>query len=87
MKSNNELLKLHKYICLELKHQRNLQKLRQDKVAFDLGFPASYLSNIENGKKETTSLVTYLKIANYYDVDFKSILYKAEEKLKLDENL
>lgn len=86
MKSNNELLKLHKYICLELKHQRTLMNLRQDKVAFDLGISASYLSDIENGKREKTSLITYLKIANYYEVSLNNILYRAEEKMKLDEN-
>ncbi|WP_436949281.1 helix-turn-helix domain-containing protein [Staphylococcus shinii] len=86
MKSNNELLKLHKYICLELKHQRRLMELKQDKVAFDLGISASYLSDVENGKRGKTSLVTYLAIANYYDVDFKLILYRAEEKMNLDEN-
>ncbi len=87
MKSNNELLKLHKYICLELKHQRQEKELTQDKVAFDLGFPASYLSNIENGKRASTSLVTYLKIANCLDLDFKKVMYNAEEKMKLDENI
>lgn len=87
MKSNNELLRLHKYICLELKHQRQEKKLTQDKVAFELGFPASYLSNIENGKRASTSLVTYLKIANCIDVDFKKIIHNAEEKMKLDENI
>lgn len=87
MKSNNELLKLHKYICLELKHQRKEKKLTQDKVAFDLGFPASYLSNIENGKRASTSLVTYLKIANCIGVDFKKVMYNAEERMKLDENI
>lgn len=87
MKSNNELLKLHKYICLELKHQRQEKKLTQDKVAFDLDFPASYLSNIENGKRASTSLVTFLKIANCIGVDFKKILYNAEVKMKLDEDV
>lgn len=85
MRTNNEILKLHKYICLELKHQRQEKKLTQDKVAFDLGFPASYLSNIENGKRETTSLVTYLKIANYYNVEFDIIYKKAKAKLEIDE--
>lgn len=85
MQSNNEILKLHKYICLELKNQRQLSKLTQDKVAYDLGFPASYLSNIENGKRETTSLVTYLKIANYYEVDFSIIYKRAKAKLEIDE--
>lgn len=85
MKSNNEILKLHKYICSELKHQRISKELTQDKVAYDLGFPASYLSNIENGKKETTSLVTYLKIANYYDMEFSIICKKAKAKLEIDE--
>lgn len=87
MKSNNELLKLHKYICLELKHQRVLMELKQDKVAFDLGISASYLSDVENGKRGKTSLVTYLAIANYYDVDFKKIIHNAEERMKLDENI
>lgn len=87
MKSNNELLKLHKYICLELKHQRLLMELKQDKVAFDLGISASYLSDVENGKRGKTSLVTYLAIANYYDVDFKKIIHNAEERMKLDENI
>ncbi|MGI2256804.1 MULTISPECIES: helix-turn-helix domain-containing protein [Staphylococcus] len=85
MKSNYEILKLHKYICLELKHERQEQRLTQEKVAYDLGFPASYLSNIENGKKDTTSLVTYLKIANYYDVDIDVICKKAKAKMKIDE--
>lgn len=85
MKSNNEILKLHKYICLELKNQRINKELTQDKVAFDLGISASYLSNIENGKRGKTSLVTYLKIANYYDVEFNIIYKKAKAKLEIDE--
>lgn len=85
MKSNNEILKLHKYVCLELKHERKEKRLTQEKVAYDLGLPASYLSNIENGKRDTTSLVTYLKIANYYDVDFGVICKKARAKMEIDE--
>jgi transcriptional regulator with XRE-family HTH domain len=85
MKSNNEILKLHKYVCYELKHERKEQRLTQEKVAYDLGFPASYLSNIENGKRDTTSLVTYLKIANYYNVEFDIIYKKAKAKMEIDE--
>lgn len=85
MKSNNKLLKLHKYICLELKHQRKSKELIQDKVAFDLGISASYLSDIENGKRHKTSLVTYLKIANYYNIEFDIIYKKAKAKMEIDE--
>ncbi|MEB8122969.1 helix-turn-helix domain-containing protein (plasmid) [Staphylococcus xylosus] len=87
MKSNYEILKFHKYICLELKHQRQEKKLTQEKVAYDLGIPASYLSNIENGKRKSTSLVTYMKIANCIDVDLSKILYIAEKKMELDETI
>lgn len=86
MKTNNSTRKLHKYICLELKHQRTLKNLKQDRVAFELGFSPAYLSNLENGKRETTSLLTYLKISDYYNIDFNIIVKNAIEKLKLDEN-
>lgn len=64
MKLTNEMLKVHKYICLELKNQRLLKQLKQDRVAFDLGISPSYLSNLENGKRNSTALTTYLANAN-----------------------
>ncbi|MDW4404343.1 helix-turn-helix transcriptional regulator [Staphylococcus saprophyticus] len=85
MKLTNEMLKVHKYICLELKNQRLLKQLKQDRVAFDLGISPSYLSNLENGRRNSTALTTYLAIAEYYDVDFNIIVDNALTKMKLDD--
>lgn len=82
MNYRNDLLKLIKYVCLELKHQRILLRLRQDEVAFHLGMSPSYLSDIENGRNTRISLITLVNIAEFYNVDFKIIFNRAEEDMQ-----
>lgn len=86
MEYSNDLLQLIKYVCLELKHRRMILDLRQDEVAFYLDISPSYLSDIENGRNQRISLVTLLKIANFYDVDFKNIYSRAEEVMNQNKN-
>lgn len=82
MEYSNDLIKLIKYICLELKHQRMLLELRQDEVAFYLDMSPTYLSDIENGRNQRISLITLIKIANFYDIDFKLLYSRAEEDME-----
>ncbi|WP_147614271.1 helix-turn-helix domain-containing protein [Staphylococcus xylosus] len=78
-------IKEYKYICDELKNRRLALKKSQEDVAFDLGFTAGHLSRIENGKKLSTSLKTFLILSNYYDLDFGTLVKKANAKMKIDE--
>lgn len=86
MRYNNDLFTLQKYVCLELKVQRILLGLRQDKVAFDLDISPSYLSSIENGNKSKIAFVTLMNLADYYELDFKAMLSRAEENMKNNED-
>jgi transcriptional regulator with XRE-family HTH domain len=78
--------KEYKYICEEFKSRRKELKKTQEDVAFDLGFTAGHLSRIENGKKMATSLKTFLELSRYYDVDFGTLVKKANAKMQIDES-
>ncbi|AQR26686.1 TPA: helix-turn-helix transcriptional regulator [Staphylococcus aureus] len=79
--------RLYKYICLEIKNQRQILKKKQEEVAFDLDMSAGYLSRIENGKIEKLSLHTLLVLSEYYDIPFEKVVRNAKHKLELDEEM
>lgn len=83
--NENEMLKLHKYICEELRKKRIKLEKRQDEVAFDLNITASFLSRIETGKKPNSSFITYLVLCDYYGTNLDTIIRKARRKKRIDE--
>lgn len=84
----NNLDRLYKYICLELKNQRKNKKnkVTQGDVASHLGIDISYISRIENGKKNRVALNTFLAIAEYYGVSMHIIIKNAEKRMKEDDS-
>lgn len=52
MEYSNDLLKLIKYVCLELKRRRMVLDPRQNEVPFYLHFSPSNLSDIENSRNQ-----------------------------------
>lgn len=81
-----DITKEYRYICDELKSRRKYLRKTQEDVAFDLGFTAGYLSKVESGKKLTTSLQTFLTLSKYYEVDFGTIVKKANAKMQIDDS-
>ncbi|COZ55679.1 TPA: helix-turn-helix transcriptional regulator [Staphylococcus aureus] len=78
---------LYRYICLEIKNQRQMLNKRQEEVAFDLNMSAGYLSRIENGKIKKLSLYTLLMLSDYYGIPFEKVVRNAKYKLELDEEM
>ncbi|MBG3369104.1 helix-turn-helix transcriptional regulator [Staphylococcus aureus] len=78
---------LYRYICLEIKNQRQILNKRQEEVAFDLNMSAGYLSRIENGKIKKLSLYTLLMLSDYYGIPFEKVVRNAKYKLELDEEM
>ncbi|HDC5709755.1 helix-turn-helix transcriptional regulator (plasmid) [Staphylococcus aureus] len=78
---------LYRYICLEIKNQRQMLNKRQEEVAFDLNMSAGYLSRIENGKIKKLSLYTLLLLSDYYGIPFEKVVRNAKYKLELDEEM
>ncbi|CUY02240.1 helix-turn-helix domain-containing protein [Staphylococcus epidermidis] len=66
------------------KYMQTTKKIRIDKhisqedIAFDLDVSASYISQVENGKKEYISLYFVLVMCEYYDMPLSQILYEVE---------
>lgn len=85
--NNNYVSKLHKYICLELKTQRNRLELSQEEVAYQLKVSPSHFSRIENAKYSRISLFRILQICEYYKIDFEIIIKKAKSNMLLDNEL
>lgn len=85
--NNNYILKLHKYICLELKTQRNRLELSQEEVAHELNVSPSHFSRIENGKYSRISLYRILQICDYYNIDCDKVIKKARNNMILDKDL
>ncbi|WP_145461777.1 helix-turn-helix domain-containing protein [Staphylococcus saprophyticus] len=77
--------KLLKYISREMKNVRNISERTQEDVGFDLGVSPSYIGKLENGKLEKLSMFMYLKLAEYYDVDIKEVIKKAEYRMEIEE--
>ena len=65
-------------ICKQLKKIRIDKHISQEDIAFDLDVSASYISQVENGKKEYISLYFVLVMCEYYDVPLSQILYEVE---------
>ncbi|PKE73635.1 XRE family transcriptional regulator [Macrococcoides caseolyticum] len=65
-------------VCQQLKNIRNERDLTQREVADDLNMSAPYLSDVENGKRPNTSLLIFLKLAEYYNVKLSDIIDRAE---------
>ncbi|GBZ04651.1 hypothetical protein M6K109_2673 [Staphylococcus aureus] len=78
---------LYRYICLEIKNQRQMLNKRQEEVGFDLNMSAGYLSRIENGKIKKLSLYTLLLLSDYYGIPFEKVVRNAKYKLELDEEM
>lgn len=65
-------------ICKQLKKIRIDKHISQEDIAFDLDVSASYISQVENGKKEYISLYFVLVMCEYYDMPLSQILYEVE---------
>lgn len=78
--TDNEIIKLLKLLSDEFKTLRKERKLTLEDVAFDLKVSSTYIGKIENGNLKKLSLFMYIKLANYYDIDIKEIIGKAEYK-------
>ncbi|WP_424556384.1 helix-turn-helix domain-containing protein [Staphylococcus epidermidis] len=65
-------------ICKQLKKIRIDKHISQEDIAFDLDVSASYISQVENGKKEYISLYFVLVMCDYYDMPLSQILYEVE---------
>ncbi|WP_186311638.1 helix-turn-helix domain-containing protein [Staphylococcus epidermidis] len=65
-------------ICKQLKKIRIDKHISQEDIAFDLDVSASYISQVENGKKEHISLYFVLVMCEYYDMPLSQILYEVE---------
>lgn len=65
-------------ICKQLKKIRIDKHISQEDIAFDLDVSASYISQVENGKKEYISLYFVLVMCEYYDMPLSQILYEGE---------
>ncbi|HDA2618953.1 TPA: helix-turn-helix transcriptional regulator [Staphylococcus aureus] len=85
--NNYDVNQLYRYICLEIKNQRQMLNKRQEEVAFDLNMSAGYLSRIENGKIKKLSLYTLLLLSDYYGIPFEKVVRNAKYKLELDEEM
>lgn len=68
--------KLLKTFGLNIKFERQKQKLSQEKIAEDLNFSTVYISNVESGK-HNISLTNAYKFAKYFN---KSVDYLLTEK-------
>lgn len=66
-------------ICKQLKKIRIDKHISQEDIAFDLDVSASYISQVENGKKEYISLYFVLVMCEYYDMPLSQILYEVEK--------
>lgn len=62
---------------LNLKYERLKHKYSQEKVAEELNFSTSYVSNVESGKHNQVSLINAYKFARFYQ---KSLDYLLTEK-------
>ncbi|WP_424556387.1 helix-turn-helix domain-containing protein [Staphylococcus epidermidis] len=83
IKSNCVVMKsypkiLTQNICKQLKKIRIDKHISQEDIAFDLDVSASYISQVENGKKEYISLYFVLVMCDYYDMPLSQILYEVE---------
>jgi len=67
------------YIALELKLVRIRKGITLTKVCDDLQMSPSYLSQIENKKRNKISIHTLLRLALYYDVNFSVVVQNAIE--------
>jgi len=65
-------------ICKQLKKIRIDKHISQEDIAFDLDVSASYISQVENGKKEHISLYFVLVMCEYYDMPLSQILYEVD---------
>lgn len=65
-------------ICKQLKKIRIDKHISQEDIAFDLDVSASYISQVENGKKEYISLYFVLVMCEYYEMPLSQILYEVE---------
>lgn len=65
-------------ICKQLKKIRIDKHISQEDIAFDLDVSASYISQVENGKKEHISLYFVLVMCEYYDMPLSQILYAVD---------
>lgn len=65
-------------ICKQLKKIRIDKHISQEDIAFDLDVSASYISQVENGKKEYISLYFVLVMCEYYNMPLSQILYEVE---------
>lgn len=61
-----------------LQDERKSRKLKQQKVADDLGIARSHLSKIENAKREHTSISTLIRLSDYYDMKLSEVIEKAK---------
>ena len=68
--------KLLKTFGLNIKFERQKQKLSQEKIAEDLNFSTVYISNVESGK-HNISLTNAYKFSKYFN---KSVDYLLTEK-------
>lgn len=83
--NNYDIDKLIVVISEEFKVIRKKRKLTLEDVAHDFNLTPSYIGKIENGKHLKLSLFMYMKLADYYDVEFIDVLENAQSKYKMHE--
>lgn len=74
---DKKAVEISSYISLELKLVRIRKNITLTKVCDDLQMSRSYLSQIENQKRNKVSIHMLLRLAIYYDVDFSKVVENA----------
>lgn len=81
--NDSDIFKYMKLVAEEFKKIRKERKLTLEDVAFDLGVSSSYIGKIENGDLKKLSFYMYIKLADYYEVNLKDLIDKAEYKYEV----
>ncbi|WP_436962804.1 helix-turn-helix domain-containing protein [Staphylococcus shinii] len=84
MSENKERVFLQE-VCKELKNVRKDINLSQEKVSEELGITKSYLSQIENGKRERISVMFVYTLTEYYGVPIEYIFKKVRTRIDKDD--
>ncbi|MDG0844442.1 helix-turn-helix domain-containing protein [Staphylococcus equorum] len=69
-------------VCKELKNVRKDIDLSQEKVSNELGITKSYLSQIENGKRERISVMFVYRLTEFYGVPIEYVFKKVRTKIE-----
>lgn len=69
-------------VCKELKNIRKDINISQDKVSAELGITKSYLSQLENGKRERISVMFVYSLTEFYGVPIEYVFKKVRTKIE-----